>query len=266
MPTNCRTPEPAFRQTGKNDHWAYQVTNKNSPARAGRTKNEHMKRRNFLVQIGAATAGLSLFQSAFGNGFGPTRLEDFDEFQTIGDATGKVLVIGGGMAGTTAAKYLRLWGGSGLQVTLIEPNATYYSNIFSNMVLTGERTLSQLAFNYEILKSKYGVKVVASSVTVIDPVGKKVKLKNGTSLYYDRLVLAPGIDFLPIPTSGTSTAQSKIVHAWKAGPQTNSLKAQIQGMTKSDTFIMTIPPKPYRCPPGPYERACVVADYLKRVK
>ncbi|HEX4933592.1 MAG TPA: FAD/NAD(P)-binding oxidoreductase, partial [Gemmatimonadaceae bacterium] len=123
-----------------------------------------------------------------------------------------------------------------------------------------------LGFTYTALASNYGVKVVTASVTAIDPVGRSVRLSNGTSLPYDRLVLSPGIDFEPLPLSGSPTNQAKIVHAWKAGAQTTSLKAQIQAMTRADTFILTIPPKPYRCPPGPYERACVVADYLKRVK
>jgi sulfide dehydrogenase [flavocytochrome c] flavoprotein subunit len=153
-----------------------------------------------------------------------------------------------------------------MDVTLIEPNATYVSNIFSNMVLTGERTLSQLGFNYATLSSKYGVKVVRASVTAIDPVGRTVTLSSGVRLPYDRLVLSPGIDFEPLPLAGTAANKAKIVHAWKAGTQTTALKAQIESMSKADTFIMTVPPKPYRCPPGPYERACVVADYLKRVK
>jgi len=171
------------------------------------------------------------------------------------------------MAGTSIAKYLRFWGGTGIEVTLVEPNATYISSIFSNMVLTGERTLSQLSFNYSTLKGKYGVKVQNASVNTIDPIGKKVKLSNGVSLPYDRLVLAPGIDFELLPSlTGTAANQAKIVHAWKAGVQTTSLQNQIKAMTKSDTFILTIPPSPYRCPPGPYERACVVADYLKRTK
>lgn len=225
-----------------------------------------MERRKFLNKIGATTLGLSFLQTALAKGYGITAADLENPDQMIGDANGKVVVVGGGMAGTTIAKYLRLWGGTGLQVTLVEPNATYYSNIFSNMVLTGERTLSQLSYNYSTLKSKYGVTVIGSSVTAIDPIGKKVTLKNGSSLSFDRLVLAPGIDFLSLPLYGTSTARKKIVHAWKAGAQTTSLQAQIQSMTNKDTFILTIPPKPYRCPPGPYERACVVADYLKRVK
>ena len=214
-----------------------------------------MERRRFLQNIGATALGFSFIKSSMAGQLmaGPA-------------AVGRVVVVGGGMAGTTVAKYLRFWGGTGVDVTLVEPNATYISNIFSNMVLTGERTLSQLSFNYSTLKSKYGVKVQNYSVTNIDPVSKTVKLSSGTTLPYDRLVLAPGIDFESLPLSGTTSNKAKIVHAWKAGTQTTSLKSQIQTMTKSDTFILTIPPAPYRCPPGPYERACVVADYLKRTK
>lgn len=214
-----------------------------------------MQRRNFLQSVGAAGLGLTAFRSALGQ----------SSPSPIG-AIGRVVVVGGGMGGTTVAKFLRLWGGSGLDVTLVEPNPTYFSSIFSNMVLTGERSLNQLAFNYATLASKYGVKVVTASVTSIDPIGRRVALSDGRSLSYDRLVLSPGIDFESLPLTGSAANQAKIVHAWKAGPQTTALKAQIQSMTSADTFIMTIPPKPYRCPPGPYERACVVADYLKRVK
>ena len=227
-----------------------------------------MKRRNFLRNIGGTAFGLSILQTALAKGMTENLDLLDDPYQVLGNsgAVGEIVVVGGGMAGTTVAKYLRLWGGTGVKVTLVEPNATYYSNIFSNMVLTGERTLSQLAFNYSTLQSKYGVIVKNYAVTFIDPTSKTVSLSNGEKLSYNRLVLAPGIDFEPLPIAGTQTNISKVVHAWKAGPQTTSLKSQIQSMTSKDTFILTIPPKPYRCPPGPYERACVVADYLKRTK
>lgn len=227
-----------------------------------------MKRRDFINHIGASTLSLAVLHETFAH-------DDDDDDQvknapvtipTNTGVSGRVIVVGGGMAGTTAAKYLRLWGGVDVDVTLVEPNAVYYSNIFSNMVLTGERTLSQITFNYNTLISKYGVKLETSAVTNIDPIGKNVQLDNGKTLAYDRIILAPGIDFDPLPLSGTADNQANILHAWKAGAQTTALKAQIQSMTKKDTFIMTIPPKPFRCPPGPYERACVVADYLKRVK
>jgi hypothetical protein len=121
-----------------------------------------------------------------------------------------------------------------MDVTLVEPNATYVSNIFSNMVLTGERTLSQLGFNYSTLSSKYGVKVVKAAATAIDPVGRTVTLSTGVRLPYDRLVLSPGIDFEPLPLAGTAANKAKIVHAWKAGAQTTALKAQIRAMSKAD--------------------------------
>jgi NADPH-dependent 2,4-dienoyl-CoA reductase/sulfur reductase-like enzyme len=226
-----------------------------------------MKRRRFLTSFGVTGLGLSLFGEAKANALQMEKEEGPDNLLSATGATGKVVVVGGGMAGTTVAKYLRFWGGTGMDVTLVEANTSYISNIFSNMVLTGERTLSQLTYNYANLTSKYGVKVVNSSVTSINPIGKTVTLANGTSLTYDRLVLAPGIDFEPLPNlTGTQANKDKIVHAWKAGAQTTSLKSQIQAMTSRDTFILTIPPKPYRCPPGPYERACIVADYLKRIK
>lgn len=215
-----------------------------------------MNRRDFLRYMSIGTAlGMSLpLQEAVAGIPGNT------------GANGRVIVVGGGMAGTSVAKYLRLWGGTGVKVTLVEPNATYYSNIFSNKVLTGDLALSNLAFNYASLKSKYGVNVIRKRVIEIDPVLNQVKLSGGKTLPYDRLVLAPGISFDRLRMFGTSQNKAKIVHAWQAGVQTTALQKQIQSMTKKDTFILTIPPKPYRCPPGPYERACVVADYLTRVK
>lgn len=225
-----------------------------------------MERRDFLTRLGLSALGVSVLNSVLAGNDQFAGSTTPIQIPTNTGTNGNIVVIGGGMAGTTVAKYLRLWGGTGVKVTLIEPNATYYSNIFSNMVLTGERTLNQLAFNYNTLVTKYGVTVKPNSVLNIDSVGKKVTLNNGSTISYDRLVIAPGIDFDPLPMVGTAANKAKVVHAWKAGTQTTVLQKQIQSMTSKDTFILTIPPKPYRCPPGPYERACVVADYLKRVK
>ncbi|MEW6545274.1 MAG: FAD/NAD(P)-binding oxidoreductase [Pseudomonadota bacterium] len=181
-------------------------------------------------------------------------------------AVGRVLVIGGGMAGATVAKYLRLWGGARVEVTLVERNAQYTSCIMSNLVLTGQLGMSSLKFDYAALARNYGVKIEIGDVVQVDPIGHRVMLAGGKYLDYDRLVIAPGIDFLTIPGLESATAQDAVPHAWKAGAQTLRLKDQIQSMPKGGSFVLTIPKAPYRCPPGPYERACLVADYLKKSK
>ena len=180
--------------------------------------------------------------------------------------TGNIIVVGGGMAGSTVAKYLRLWGGSQLNVTLVEPNATYTSNIMSNLVLNNSRTLSSLSFDYTNLSSKYGVSVKHAAVSGIDASNKRISLSDNTTLAYDRLILAPGIEFMAAYGLTTADYDSRTPHAWHAGDQTRLLRDQIANMPTNGTFVMTIPAKPYRCPPGPYERACLVADYLKKNK
>lgn len=172
-----------------------------------------------------------------------------------------VVVVGGGFAGATAAKYLRHWSAD-VDVTLVEPSAKYYSPILSNLVLNNQRNLQDLAFSYTTLTRKYGVSVIQSSVQSINGTNHTVALSNGATLNYDRLILAPGIDFMPV----SGWEQTKVPHAWKSGEQINLLKQQIAQMPAGGTFVMSIPAAPYRCPPGPYERACVVADYLKRNK
>ena len=185
-------------------------------------------------------------------------------------AKGRVVVVGGGMGGASVAKYLRAWGGANVEVTLIEKELRYTSNILSNLVLTGAVGMTSLYFDYAKLKANYGVKVVQGEVTAVDTVTKRVHyLVAGRSAFvdYDRLVIAPGIDFLyPPGLAGNPAAQNEIVHAWKAGPQTEKLRSQLLAMPTGGRFVMTIPPKPYRCPPGPYERACVVADWVKKNK
>lgn len=186
-------------------------------------------------------------------------------------AAAPVVVVGGGMAGATVAKYIRLWSGRSIPVTLVEENADYTSNIMSNLVLNGQRTLSSLRYAYSALASNYGVKVIRGTATAVDATGRSVTYRTPTgavaTIAYSRLVMAPGIDFLPIPKlTGSSANRAKIVHAWQAGPQTQSLRDQLVSMPRDGVFIITIPAKPYRCPPGPYERACVVADWIKANK
>ncbi|MGE5161638.1 MAG: FAD-dependent oxidoreductase [Betaproteobacteria bacterium] len=184
----------------------------------------------------------------------------------VNGTTGRVVVVGGGMAGLAAARYLRLWGGSGVQVTLVERNPSYTSNILSNLVLTGQRTISSLVYSYATVKQNYGVDVRQGEVVGIDPVRKRVTLADNSTLDYDRLIVAPGVVFDVLPGLESDAARSKVVHAWQAGPETTTLRNQLVAMPQGGTFVMTIPASPYRCPPGPYERACVVADWLKRNK
>ncbi|NNJ45362.1 MAG: NAD(P)/FAD-dependent oxidoreductase, partial [Sulfurovum sp.] len=176
--------------------------------------------------------------------------------------TPHIVVVGGGFSGATCAKYLKMWGGSSVNVTVIETNPTYVSPILSNLVLNGQKTISDLSFTYGDLSSKYAVNMIHSTVESVDKTNQSLTLANGHSVKYDKLVLAAGMDFIKVNDYDVT----KVPHAWKAGEQTNLLKAQIDAMVDGDTFTMTIPPAPYRCPPGPYERACVVADYLKNVK
>ena len=177
-----------------------------------------------------------------------------------------VVVVGAGMAGMTAAKYLRLWGGSGLQVTLVEPETLYTSNIMSNLVLNGSRSVSSLRYARDTLVTKYGVQRITGSVATLNPGARAVTLADGTTLPYDRLVLAPGVSFDEAYGLTQADYDTRTPHAWRAGAQTTLLRNQLVAMRNGDTFVMSIPKAPYRCPPGPYERACVVADYLKKAK
>jgi len=173
-----------------------------------------------------------------------------------------IIVVGGGFAGATCAKHLKMWGGGSVNVTIIEANPTYVSPILSNLVLNGQKTTSDLSFTYGDLQTKYGINMIHHFVNSIDKTNQSVILDNGDSIKYDKLVLASGIDFIKVNDYDIT----KVPHAWKAGEQINILKAQIDAMEDGDDFTMTIPAAPYRCPPGPYERACVVADYLKNIK
>ncbi len=173
-----------------------------------------------------------------------------------------VVVVGGGFSGATCAKYLKMWGGSSVKVTIIEPNKTYVSPILSNLVLNGQKTTQDLSFTYTKSSSKYKINMIHQKVSNIDKTNKRLTLDNNQDITYDKLVIAAGIDFEKV----NAYDFEKVPHAWIAGSQTNILKFQIDNMRDGDTFVMSIPPAPYRCPPGPYERACVVADYLKNTK
>jgi NADPH-dependent 2,4-dienoyl-CoA reductase/sulfur reductase-like enzyme len=180
---------------------------------------------------------------------------------------GRVVIVGGGMAGAACAKYLRLWGGTGVQVTLVDREPRYNSNIMSNLVLTGQRTMSSLQYAWTTLEQRYGIKRVQGEVLAIDPVNRRVSGTTSSgpfALAYDRLVLAPGIAFETIPGLESAAARAQVLHAWQAGAQTTALRQKLVAMRAGGTFVMTIPKTPYRCPPGPYERACLVADWLRR--
>jgi sulfite dehydrogenase len=176
---------------------------------------------------------------------------------------GRVVVLGGGFGGATAAHYLRLWGGQ-IDVTLVERNATFVSCPISNLVVGGYRQIDQISRSYEGLR-KAGVRVVQGEALAIDTSARTLRLADGTVLPWDRLVVSPGVDFLTEQVGGLQSAfdSGRVVHAWKAGPQTLALRAQIESMRPGGVFAITIPKAPYRCPPGPYERACVVASALQ---
>jgi sulfide dehydrogenase [flavocytochrome c] flavoprotein subunit len=179
---------------------------------------------------------------------------------------GQVVVIGGGFGGATAAKYIRKLDSS-INVTLVEPNKTYATCPASNWVLGGLRGMGDITFTYDKLASSHGVKVVHDLVTAIDPAARTVTLKGGDKLAYDRLVVSPGIDFRWDKIEGYDAAVAeKIPHAWKAGAQTELLLKQLKAMKDGGTVVIAAPPNPFRCPPGPYERASLIAHYLKESK
>jgi NADPH-dependent 2,4-dienoyl-CoA reductase/sulfur reductase-like enzyme len=178
----------------------------------------------------------------------------------------RVVVVGGGFGGATAAKYLRMWGNNKIEVVLIERNQQFISCPMSNTVLGGKRTIKDLTRNYDGLKT-HGIKQIQGEVTAIDPEKQMVMLANG-HLSYDRLIIAPGVDFMfeQIEGLNAKVADESIPHAWKAGAQTVALRKQLESMPDGGVFALSIPKAPYRCPPGPYERACQVANYLKKSK
>ena len=180
---------------------------------------------------------------------------------------GRVVIIGGGYAGTTAAKYIRLWSNGNIETVVIEKSSQFVSCPLSNLVLGGSKSINDLTFGYDLVKKNHGIKWVNDEVTAIDLTAKKITMKRG-EITYDRLIIAPGIDFMydKLPSLESAEAQQQVPHAWKAGWQTVNLRKQLEAMPDGGVFVMNVPKAPYRCPPGPYERACQVASYLKTNK
>ena len=183
-------------------------------------------------------------------------------------AKAQVVVIGGGYGGATAAKYVRMFSNYKISVVLIEPNNTFISCPMSNLVLGGSKTMAQITTPYTALSSKHGVSLVHDLVTAIDPAKKTVSLKNGGTISYDKLIVSPGVDmhFDSIEGLQAANASGQILQAWKAGAETTALRQQLEAMPDGGVYALTVPEAPYKCPPGPYERASQVAHYFKQAK
>src|SRR5918992_252327 len=179
------------------------------------------------------------------------------------EAKRRVVVIGGGWGGATAAKYVRLTDPS-VDVTLLEPNKEFISCPFSNLVLAGVESLKNLTMNYNGLR-KHGVKIRHEAAAAIETEKRRIRVGKDY-LEYDRLIVSPGIDFQWDQIEGLTQAKDTVLHAWKAGPQTVQLTKQLQSLPDGGVVVMTVPPVAYRCPPGPYERASMIAWYLRTKK
>lgn len=213
---------------------------------------DHFNRRAFLKAVGAT--GLLLASS---RGWS----------MATKPPLGRVVIVGGGYAGATAAKYLRLWSLGAIEVIVVEANTQFVSCPMSNLVLGGSKSIHDLTFGYDALKANHGIVFRHDTVTAIDAAAKKISMRGGT-LNYDRLIVAPGVDFnyQDWPMLASLDAQKQVPHAWKAGWQTVNLRQQLEAMPDGGVFVMNVPKAPYRCPPGPYERACQVASYFKQHK
>ena len=214
-----------------------------------------MDRRQFIRAGSAASAATALGLTA--------------RCASTGSAAGaKVVVVGGGYGGATAAKYIRMWSEGRIEVTLVEPNDSFVSCPLSNLVLGGSKQMADITTPYDNLTRRHGVKIARDRATAIDADKRQVRLAGGQTLAYDRLVLSPGVDFMwdALPGMKKAGAQDRVLHAWKAGPQTLALRKQLEAMPDGGVYAISIPLAPYRCPPGPYERACQVAHYFSQAK
>jgi NADPH-dependent 2,4-dienoyl-CoA reductase/sulfur reductase-like enzyme len=214
--------------------------------------NNHINRRDFIKVTGAAGA-LLFVNKIFARASKPP--------------IGRVVIVGGGYAGASAAKYLRMWSLGAIEVIVVEANKQFVSCPLSNLVLGGSKNINDLTFGYDALKVNHGIKWLQDQVTAIDVNAKKIRLLSG-DLSYDRLIIAPGVDFIydELLMLQSAEAQKQVPHAWKAGWQTVNLRKQLEAMPDGGVFVMNVPKAPYRCPPGPYERAAQVAYYLKNNK
>ena len=214
-----------------------------------------LNRRNFLKASAIAAAAGAGFPGLSGSATAAS-----------GGARRHVVIVGGGYGGATTAKYLRMWSKGKVDVTLIERNAQFVSCPISNLVIGGLKQIEDITVSYDNLVSKWGVKLITDEATAIDVEKQSVTTAKHGTLHYDRVVLSPGIDFVPERIGGLAGNEERIPHAWKAGSQTVTLRKQLETMPDGGVFAMHIPRAPYRCPPGPYERACLVANYLREAK
>ena len=213
--------------------------------------NKGFSRRSFLL----SAAGASLYA------FAPSI------FGAPSARKARVVVLGAGFGGATAAKYIKRWAPE-IDVTVIERNDVFISCPQSNLMLSGGRTLEQLTTSYDSLTRAYGINLVKDEAVGVDHDKKVVRLKRGAPVPYDRLILSPGIDldYSALPGIADESKRQHILHAWKAGPQTVALRKQLEAIPDGGVYALTIPKAPYRCPPGPYERISLIASYFKAAK
>jgi len=226
-----------------------------------------LDRRSFIKVLGSAS-GLALAGCATqgGSGAAPAApaVAKTQEIMPKGSAR-RVVVVGGGYGGAIAAKYVRMLDKS-IEVVMVERNKQFISCPFSNFYIAGmTNDMASLTIGYDKLAANHGVKMVYADVTMIDAAAKKIVTSEGT-LAYDRLIVSPGIDFRNEIEGYDAKAQEAFPHAWKAGHQSTLLRNQLQAMKDGGTVIMSMPLTPYRCPPGPYERSCLISSYLKKHK